>query len=265
MRYISRLKTKILPYLLLFLLGWLSGCASSVEQQSEEFSASELYDNAADSMADFNYSKAAEYLGLLRARYPLSAYAQQSQLDLAYAYMNTRQHARALQEVNRFIVENPRHPRVDYALYLRGLADYYQGFNIVNLLNGYDFSDHSPLTLQRTYGHFAELVERYPNSLYAPYAKQRMLYLYQQMALHEYYAAGYYYRRGAPIAALDRLNALVPQYPDAPIVPDALAFIYVIYNDLELPEEAQVVEQVLRLQVPDHPVLTGSWQPPSNW
>ena len=54
---------------------------------------------------------------LLEIRYPFSKYAQQSVLDLAYAYYEFGQKDEAIAECDKFIDLYPNHPNLDYAYY----------------------------------------------------------------------------------------------------------------------------------------------------
>ena len=58
----------------------------------------------------------------LEARYPYGRYAQQAQLEVAYAYYKSNEQASAVAACERFIKLHPNHPNVDYAYYLKGLA-----------------------------------------------------------------------------------------------------------------------------------------------
>ncbi len=47
------------------------------------------------------------------------------------------------------------------------------------------------------YNDFRELIQRFPQSQYAPDAQQRIVYLRELLARHELHVADYYLRRGA--------------------------------------------------------------------
>ena len=70
------------------------------------------------------WDKAIKYLEKLEARYPYGRYAQQAQLEIAYAYWKDGQRASAIAAADRFIKLYPNHPNVDYAYYLKGLVNF---------------------------------------------------------------------------------------------------------------------------------------------
>ena len=58
------------------------------------------------------------------ARYPFAAETRQSRLDVIYAYYRAGESESAIDAADTFIRENPTHPRIDYAWYLKGLTDF---------------------------------------------------------------------------------------------------------------------------------------------
>ena len=93
-----------------FLLGALlalgvAGCGllPDVKDETAGWSAEQLYKNAHESMIDGNYTRAVKVFETLEARYPYGRYAQQAQLDTAYAYWKNGERASAIAAADRFI------------------------------------------------------------------------------------------------------------------------------------------------------------------
>src|SRR5687768_13956548 len=105
---------------LLFALA-AAGCASLTGDKDETvgWSAQRLYGEAKDEMNSRNWEKAIKHLEKLEARYPYGRYAQQAQLDVAYAYYKSGERASAIAAADRFIKLYPNHASVDYAWYLK--------------------------------------------------------------------------------------------------------------------------------------------------
>ena len=82
----------------------------------------DAYDQAQSSIQRGNYRRGVQILEAIQARYPFSDVARQVQLDLMYAYYKSDAPELAVEAADTFIRENPIHPRVDYALYIKGLA-----------------------------------------------------------------------------------------------------------------------------------------------
>src|SRR5262249_14155983 len=92
--------------------------------ETKSWSASKLYSEAKGELDTGGYEKAIKYFEKLESRYPFGTYAQQAQMDIAYAYYRQGEQAQALAAVERFIKLHPNHPNVDYMYYLRGLINF---------------------------------------------------------------------------------------------------------------------------------------------
>ena len=101
----------------------------------------ELYQLGTDSMAEGDYPTALAYYQQLEARYPFSNLARQAQLDMIYLYFRARRPAEAVDAAEEFEAENPTHPRVDYALYMKGLIYFDQAPNFLERMFRVDMSE----------------------------------------------------------------------------------------------------------------------------
>ena len=153
-------------YILFVLILFTAGCSREDEQTDTRSSSAIIYDRAAKAMADGNYRNATNYLEVLRTSFPFSNDAKQAQLDLIFAYYRSNGMEEAIDEAKQFEKENPTHPRVDYALYMRGLALfegqhswYHEWFNV-------DLSKRPPANTEEAFSVFSQLIRRYPNSIY---------------------------------------------------------------------------------------------------
>src|SRR5471030_2632307 len=127
----------------------------------------------------------------------VTMYAQQAQMEIAYAYYKEQDQAQALAAVERFIKLHPNHANVDYMYYLRGLINFNDQVGFLNFVYEQDPAERDPKATREAFASFKELIEKFPNSKYTPDAIARMKYLVNAMAKYEVYVARYYYRRGA--------------------------------------------------------------------
>src|SRR6185369_14390729 len=122
-----------------------AGCSSlSSEDETIGWSAQRLYGEAKDAMSSREWQKAIKYLEKLEARYPYGRYAQQAQLEVAYANWKDGERASAIAAADRFIKLYPNHPSVDYAWYLKGLINFYELSGVPLWLKTQDMSDRDP-------------------------------------------------------------------------------------------------------------------------
>lgn len=237
----------------LLALGGGCGILPDKEDETRDWSAQKLYSEARTSLNDGNYSQAVKYYEKLEARYPFGKYAQQAQLEIAYAYYKDEEPDQAIAALDRFIKLNPRHPNIDYALYLKGLVNYNRGQGLVERYLPIDPADRDPGAALQSFEDFSELVRLYPNSSYAGDARQRMLYLRNNLAIHELRVAQFYMVRGAYVAAANRAKYVVENYPRTPAVADSLSVMAKAYQELGLTQFANDAIRVLRTNYPDHP------------
>jgi outer membrane protein assembly factor BamD len=248
---------RLTGFLLLFVMLAGSGCAWLPEQvdKTRDWSATQLYNAAREQMKDKNYEKAIEYFETLEARYPFGKYAQQAQIEIAYAYYKFDEPELAIAAADRFIKIYPRHPNVDYAWYLKGLTNYNRGKTFIDRYLPQDPSERDTFTMRAAYDDFDQLTQRYPDSVYARDAAQRMIYLRNNMAEYELHVAGYYIRRKAYVAAANRGKYVIENFQRTPAVPSALVIMVRAYRLLGADTLADDAMKVLRLNYPGHPGL----------
>jgi outer membrane protein assembly factor BamD len=245
----------------------LSGCGLLPEKTDEtkNWSASKLYSEARDEMAGGGYEKAVQYFEKLESRYPFGTYAQQAQMETAYAYYRQGDQPQALAAVDRFIKLHPNHPNVDYMYYLRGLINFNDKVSLFDFISRQDATERDPKAAREAFDSFKQLVERFPNSIYAPDATARLKYLVNAMAQYEVHVASYYYRRGAYAAAANRAQFAVKEYREAPAIEEALFIMVRSYDALHLPDLRDDAKRVLDKNFPNSvyfkggPVTKGPW------
>lgn len=239
------------------LLFTFSGCGLLPEKidETKDWSAERLYTEGKDALDSREYETAVKYFESLESRYPFGRYAQQAELELIYAYYKDSETASAIAAADRFIKLHPRHPFVDYAYYLKGLVNFNAGSNIVERYLPQDPSQRDPGAARQSFQDFAELAKRFPNSKYAQDARQRMLFLRNNLAQYEIHVADYYIRRGAYLAAANRAKYVVENYQRTPAVPQALSIMASAYKVMGLNDLANDALRVLELNYPNDPQI----------
>jgi len=241
--------------LLLALTLFSTGCINLKEEtdQTKDWSAERLYQEAKDSLDGDEHEKAIGFLEKLEARYPYGHYAAQAQLDVAYAYYRDHEPTLALAAAERFIRLHPAHPFVDYAYYLKGLVH----FNIKRgtfdwlLSSKVDYSDRDPKEMRDAMAAFRNLVKRFPDSKYAPDAHQRIAYLTNLMAKSEIHIARHYYKYEAYVATVNRCKYVLENFQTTPSAEDALGIMSMAYAKMGYDKLMRDAERVLKLNFPD--------------
>ena len=242
---------------------FLSACNSD---KTDDIESTELayYESAQSSLRSNNYANAVSKLQFLEARFPFGRYAQQAQLEIIYAYYRSAQPEAAKAAADRFIRLHPRHPNVDYAYYLKGLASFDEDENFLARLFPMDPSTRDPGAARDSFNDFDQLIRRFPNSEYAPDAQKRMQYLRNLLAASEINVARYYIHRGAYVAAANRGRYVFENLQGTAAVPDALAVMVEAYQLLGMEDLANDALLVLSANFPEHDSLDSNGQFRSN-
>lgn len=246
--------------LLLSLTLLVSGCSWFGGDDDELIADSgeqQMYREAQRHLKNENFSLAVRGLQGLESRYPFGRYAEQAQLELIYAHYSAYEFVAANEAADRFIRLHPRHPNVDYAYYMKGLAAYDIEPGFFSRFIPSDDTKRDVSHIQTAFAEFAQLLARFPDSAYAPDARQRMVHMRNMLARNEIHVANYYFRRGAFMAALNRGKYVVEHMQQTPSVADGLAIMGQAYLLLGLNDLAEDSIAVLCENYPDHPNLTS--------
>lgn len=214
------------------LLVALSACSKWMDKETEEknpfqgMTAKQLYLESKNALKKQQYETAAKRLEALENMYPFSDYAERSQLKLIYAYYQSEDYLSCAATAERFIHLYPRAKHVDYAYYMKGMANFKQTRGAFAKFLPLDESQRDPGTQIKAYTDFATLVQRFPNSRYKPSALQHMIYLRNLLAKYELNVSQYYFKRKMYVAAIERSSYLVKNYPQAPTAQTALSVMY---------------------------------------
>jgi outer membrane protein assembly factor BamD len=247
---LRRLRQRARQVLVLIAVIVLAACAGQEEPYDAVQDLQEAYDKATISIQNGNYRRGIQILEVLQARFPFSEFARQIQLDLMYAYYKSGQTELAIETADTFMRENPIHARVDYALYVKGLAYFDDGIGFLERTFRKDTSGRPPKDVDRAYQAFRRLVERYPASEYAPDAQQRIVFLKNRLATYENSVADYYLRRGAYVAAVNRAKNALEAYNGAESNDESLRLLISAYENLGMHDLAADARRVLELNFP---------------
>jgi outer membrane protein assembly factor BamD len=244
------------------------GACSWLPEQTDEtkgWSAQKLYNAAKEELDSGGYERAVKLYEKLEARYPYGQYAQQAQIEIAYAYYKEKEPASAIAAADRFIKLYPNHANLDYAYYLKGLANFNEDLGILGPLAGQDLTERDPKAARESFDTFKELIQRFPDSKYVPDARQRMTYLINALAAHEVHVARYYMKRGAYLAAANRAQTAMKTFPQAPANEEGLVIMVRAYDALGMNDLRSDAERVLLKNFPDSKYIAGAQGRKGKW
>ncbi len=125
-------------------------------------------------------------------------------------------------------------------------------------LSALDLSEREPKGMREAFAAFKELVAKFPDSKYAPDAVERMRYLTNSLSLYEVKVGRYYYNRGAYVAAINRAQLSITQYPRTPANEDALDLLVKSYDKLGLVQLRDDTQAILQKTFPDSQLAQAS-------
>lgn len=231
----------------------MSGCASIDEDETKDWSPQRFYVEAKEHMAAGQYDTAIKHFETLEARFPYGRYAEQAQLEVAYAYFKHEEPELAIAAAERFIRLHPAHPHVAYAYYFKGIVYFNEKRNFFTMLFGTttDASHRNPRAIKNAYNSFLELVERFPETRYAKEARKNLAYLFDAQANYEISVAKFYYKKEAYVATVNRCKVVLKKYQRSPAVEDALGLQMLAYGKMGLTELENDTLRLLQGNFPD--------------
>ncbi len=245
----------------------LAGCGIFGDkiEESKNWTAEKLYAEAKDELASGSYDRSVQLFEKLESRFPFGAYAQQAQLEIAYANYKQGNQAEALAAVDRFIKLHPNHANVDYMYYLRGLINFNDDMGLFSSIANQDITERDPKATRDSFDAFKELATRFPNSKYTPDAIARMKYLVNALAQYDLHVAKYYLRRNAFVAAANRAQSAIKEYPDAPAIEEALVVLIKSYDAMGMGDLRDDAKRVYTQNFPNSKLLETYGSKKSWW
>ena len=238
-------------------LALLSGCGSLSSERDETlgWSVEKLYGEAHDLAASKDWVKSIKYYEKLEARYPYGRFAQQAQVELAYAHWKNADRVQSIATADRFLKTYPNHPNSDYVYYLKGLVNFSENDGLLSYFTPSDPTERDSKALRESFAAFKELIERFPNSKYAEDSASRMRFLINTLAGGEVHGARYYMKRGAYVAAANRAQYAVQNYPQAPAIEEAVFVLVKAYDAMGMEELRDSADRVMRRNFPNSTYL----------
>ena len=228
----------------------LAACSTTPVDKTTGMSPNTLYSEAKDEMGSGQWDKAVALLDKLEARAAGTPLAQQAQLDKAYAHYKGTEPAQAAATLDRFMKLHPASPALDYALYLKGIINFNDDLGMFSALTRQDLSERDQKAAKESFESFRELTSRFPDSRYSADARQRMNYIVNSLAQYEVHVARYYFEREAYVAAINRAQAAVYEYRDAPAMEEALFILVKSYEALGMTQLRDDVKRILEVNYP---------------
>jgi outer membrane protein assembly factor BamD len=231
----------------------LASCSWLGEKKEERknWQAADWYKVAKEELDNGNWAAAVKLYAELESKFPYGRYAQQAQLDTAYAYYKEGETAQAISALDRFTKSYPNHQNLDYALYLKALANFKEDLGpLASVLARQDLADRDPKAARESFEMFKELIRRFPDSRYAEDSRRRMDYLVDALARHELHVARHYMKLGAWLSAVNRAQDVITRFPTSPSRREALDILVEGYDLMGMTDLRDDAKKVLAKNYP---------------
>lgn len=241
----------------------VAACSSTSGPKDETrgWPVERLYAEAREELNSSNYTSAIKLYETLEARFPYGRHAQQAQMDLAFAHFKDQEPALALAACDRFIKLYPAHPSLDYIFYLKGLVNYNDDGGVFAKMAGQNRAERDPKAAREAFFAFKELVTRFPDSKYSADALPKMELLVNGLAENELFVARYYMKRDAYLAAINRAQQVIKEFPSTAFVEESLAIMVSGYDKLNMTKLRDDTRRILAASYPESAYLTKEWEP----
>jgi len=243
--------------LLVCLAASLAACSGKkksggIDEKLAQQQLQELYDKGKTALDKGNYGFAIDFYRALEANYPYGELTEQAKLDMIFAFDKTNQVEKAVEAADNFIKLYPTHKNVDYAYYMKGVASFEKKAGRIDkfIKGGNTLRDPKPL--RDSQNAFQELIKRYPNSVYAKDAEQRIVFIRNELAKRELYVAQFYFNNETYVATVNRCKTIIYKYETSPAVEGALVLMEKAYIEMGLDELASSTRQVLNQNFPQN-------------
>jgi outer membrane protein assembly factor BamD len=242
-----------------------AGCNLLPNQKDETagWTAEKFYSEAHGAMVEGNYTRAVKLFEQLESRYPYGRYAQQAIVEGAFSNWRAGEQALATAACDRFIRTYPNHPNIDYAYYLKGLVYFREDQGLFGYVYELDLSERDPKQMRESFAAFKELVQKFPDSRYTEDARYRLQYLSNALGMYEVHVAQYYYSRGAYVAAANRAQLALVNYPQTASNEHALNVQVESYKKLGLTQLAEDSRRILEKTFPQSVYIAST--PAKPW
>ena len=250
-----------LSTLAFLLAGLLVGCADIPKDPTATWSPNKIYAEAKEEASAGAYDKAITLYEKLEGRAAGTILAQQAQIEKAYAYHKSGEPAQALVTLERFIKLHPSSTALDYALYLKGLVNFNDNLGLLNFIGRQDLSERDQKAAKESFESFKDLVQRFPDSRYAPDSRFRMGYIVNALAQYEVHVAHYYYTRGAYVSAINRAQVALSDYRDVPALEEATYILLKSYEALGMKKLYDDTLRVMQKSYPNSEYLSKGFKP----
>jgi outer membrane protein assembly factor BamD len=226
----------------LSLLVFLS-CSLTEEKHSVQITAQDdvgMYNEGMMYLKRKEFDKSTEIFNELELQHPYSKWASKGQLMSGFSYYSANKYDEAILTLSKFVELNPNHQLIPYAMYLKAYS-YYERMPNVNLDQKFS---------KRAYDEFSELINRYPESVYAKKSKVHLNQLMNHLAAKEIQIGKFYQSEGYYLASIKRYKNVLKDYKKTIHIPESIFRLIECYISIGLVKQSHYLYKILEYNFP---------------
>lgn len=226
----------------------LSACAKKAPAVKYETQAEQEYVAGVEALDSRDFPDAQKILERVRTKYPYSKYGALAELRLADLRYEQGKYIEAADAYQTFVKIHPSSPQVDYAAYRAAMsrwADAPTDFFLFPPVYERDLAQ-----ISKAADGLASFVEKFPNSRYAPDARDKLKKARDILSERDWYAFQFYKQREKWQGAAFRLEKLMKDYPETTREPEALWQLADMYVRMSERFKAQKALQTIIVKYP---------------
>ncbi len=213
----------------------LAACATT--DKAKPVSSEAAFKEADDLVARGRYDEAIAQWKKAKESYRSPELSAVAELKIADAYFAKEAYIEAAAAYEEFRKLHPKSDKAPYALYRMALSNYKQIERID--------TDQTPV--KNTVASLEMFLKYYPKSEYAKDAADKLAVCRLKMAQYELYVGRFYYRTDKYVSAVGRLEGILKNYPDAPVIDETLFYLGSSYLQIgELAKEKETLNRLIK-------------------
>lgn len=222
----------------IFFFVFTSGCENNISKKikTKQIPALEnLYKNAYIYFEKGDWDNSINMFKDVEKYYGYTEWAQKASYLILYMYYEANEPVKALEYAKKIKKLYPTSKNMDYVEYIIGLI-FYEEINSISR-----DQENSKLALKQ----FNKILNKYPNSIYAPDVRLKIDLINQQLAGKQMYLARYYISKSKWIPAIKRLKIIIKDYDTSIYTQEALHRLVEIYYKLGNYQDAKKYAAIL--------------------
>lgn len=231
-------------------MGSLSACSSApVASTKPTLPAKILFEQAKMAASTGDYDKSVNLSEQIRDYYPQSSLRREALLLQIYSHFKGANYTEADVQAGMFLKspdciasEPVCQEQLNYAHYMQGLSQFEYSLGFLERYLPADLDQRNIQGWENAFNSFKQVTE---DSSYYPDARQHMIFISNDLALHKLNIAEFDYNHQYYVGAIRRAQEIIEDYPRTPAVMGALDILGNAYKELGMTENFEAVKKLI--------------------